>query len=375
MAKVQVDGFCSPTRRAIVQGIGGSLVGGLAPGAAWSEETRAAGLAGLARRAGVVFGVAADKEILADAEYRALVLANCDLLTPPVSLKIAALQPREGDFQFGDGDALIDFAEAHHLAARGHTLIWNDYPPDWLLTKSLSELARQFDAYIDRVVPHYAGRLQSWDVVNEPFWLGRDRPGTLRPGPWTTAFGEPYIARAFRRTAALDPRARLVLNEAWSECADPVGLAVRASLLRLIDDLQHQGVKLDAIGLQGHILPNEPWEEEGFVAFLHAIAERKLDIYLTELDVEDKSLTGAVAERDLKTGELTYRLLKAALGVPAVKMVVAFSLTDKYSWFRNPWFTRRQHPPHLARPCPFDDAMRPKPMADAIARAMRERAA
>jgi len=357
----------APTRRAALGLIGGAL--SLATGS--SSAAPGSGLAAAAARAGLVFGVAADSEVLADPAYRALILNNCRLLAPSNSLKFAALQPEQGVFHFEQGDALVGFAERNGLLARGHALFWNDYPPAWLQNKSSAELATVFDAYLDRVVPHFAGRLHSWDVVNEPFWLGRDRPGTFRPGPWLRAFGEDYVERAFRRTAALDAQAKLVLNEAWTECASPVGLAVRASLLALVDRLQDRGVKIDAIGLQGHIMPSEPWDEESFAEFLHALSARKLDIYLTELDVVDDALQGGVAERDGAAADLTRRLLKLALDIPAVKMVVAWSLSDKYSWLRNPWFTSRKHLSHVARPCPFDENMQPKPMAEAIAGAFR----
>ncbi len=357
----------APTRRAAL-----GLIGGAVASATRSAAAPEPGLAAAARNAGIVFGVAADSEILADPAYRALILDNCRLLTPSNSLKFAALQPEENIFRFEQGDALIAFAERSGLFARGHALFWNDYPPAWLQGKSGAELAYVFDAYLDRVVPHYAGRLHSWDVVNEPFWLGRDRPGTFRPGPWLRAFGEKYVERAFMRTAALDPQATLVLNEAWTESAGPVALAVRASLLALVDRLQNRGVKLGAVGLQGHIMPSEPWSEAGFVEFLHALSERKLDIYVTELDVVDDPLQGEPSERDRTEAQLTHRLLSAALKIPAVKMIVAWSLSDKYSWLRDPWFTSRKKLSHVARPCPFDEDMRPKPMAAAIVNTFRE---
>ncbi len=360
-----------PTRRAAMGLVAAGAVSLAAAPVRSMPEASGTGLVDAARKAEIVFGVAADSEVLADPAYRALILANCELLTPSNSLKFAALQPEEGVFRFEKADALVDFAARSGFLARGHTLVWNDYPPPWLANKSGAELARLFDAYLDRVVPHYAGRLQSWDVVNEPFWLGRDRPGTFRPGPWLTAFGEDYVERAFKRTAALDPSATLVLNEAWTECDSPVGRAVRASLLALIDRLQHAGVKLGAVGLQGHILPGEPWDGGRYAEFLHGLAERKLDIYITELDVVDDPLRGDVAQRDTEVAELTRRLLAVALKVPAVKMLIAWSLSDKYSWLRNPWFTRRKRLSHVARPCPFDDEMRRKPMAATIAETFR----
>jgi len=35
---------------------------------------------------------------------------------------------------------------------------------------SIGERRMFFDSYIDEVVGRYSGKLQSWDIVNEPFW-------------------------------------------------------------------------------------------------------------------------------------------------------------------------------------------------------------
>ena len=120
------------------------------------------------------------------------------------------------------------------------------------------------DAYIDEVVARYRGRLQSWDVVNEPFWPGHRAPGGFRLGPWYDAFGADYVRRAFVRAAQADPKTKLVLNEAQTERDDEVGLAVRAGLLKLVADLKHAGVKLDVVGLQGHLQPQYPHDPARF---------------------------------------------------------------------------------------------------------------
>ncbi len=320
---------------------------------------------------GLIYGAAGGRELFADAAYRDLFLAEAALLTPENALKFDALQPREGRFEFAGADALVDWARGHGLLVRGHTLIWNDRNPPWLAALSRREVARAFDAHLDAVVPHFAGRLHAWDVVNEPFWLGRDHPGTFRPGPWFDALGPDYVARAFRRTAALDPRAKLVLNEAWTERADPVGLAVRRSLLRLVDRLQQAGVKLDAVGLQGHLFPGEPTDDAGFVDFLHALAERRVDIILSEFDIDDESFPEAGV--DEAVAHRAGSFLRAALAVPAVTTVVSWGLSDRYSWWRDPSVMAAHGLTRLARPLPYDDLLRRKPMANAMAAAFRDR--
>ena len=40
--------------------------------------------------------------------------------------------------------------------------------PDWVKHLSKSEISSLLDRHIDEVAGRYAGRVHSWDVVNEP---------------------------------------------------------------------------------------------------------------------------------------------------------------------------------------------------------------
>ncbi len=319
-----------------------------------------------ARDAGVIFGSAAGPEVFVDGPYRDLIVTQCSILVPQNAMKFDSLQPEQGRFDFGPADALVDGARAHGLMARGHNLFWNDWPPAWLPKLSHREIDKVFDTYLETVVPHFAGRLQSWDVVNEPFWLGKDKPGTFRPGAWYDALGVDYIYRAFRRTAELDPHTELVLNEAWTERADPVGLAVRKSLLNLMDRMQDRGLKLDAIGLESHLFPGVAYDASSFSDFLHAIAERHVDIYISELDVCDASFPSDIATCDGDVATWTRSYMDTVLAVPAVKLVATWGLSDRYTWWRDADPMAEASYDHLPRPLPYDDMMRPKAMQQAM---------
>jgi endo-1,4-beta-xylanase len=357
------------TRRKLLTLVAGGLCAAKTGFAAAAEP----GLASIAEGTGVSFGAAGSEEQFADDAYRDLFLSQVAVFTPENALKFGSLQPQQGRFTFASADALVDFGLQNGLLVRGHNLFWNDYPPAWLKTLSGREIEAVFDRYIETVVPHFAGRLHSWDVVNEPFWLGRDRPGAFRPGPWYDAMGDEYIFRAFRRVAGLDRQARLVLNEAWTERTDMVGLAVRRALLTLIDRIQQRGLKLDAIGLQGHLMPQEPYDDGSFVDFLHQIAARGLDIYITEFDVDDRSFADDPAQRDAKVAARAGAFLSAALKVSAIKMVVCWGLTDRYTWWRDPSMRQFYKSNRLPRPLPYDDELRKKPMWEAMAEAFRSR--
>ena len=359
-----------PTRREMLALTAGALAGASVSPA---DTAAAATLKGAADAGGLAFGAAGGQELFGDEAYRRLFTEQAALFTPDNALKFDALQPREGEFSFAPADALVDGARRSGLLVRGHTLAWNDWPPAWLKTLSPGETARVFDAYLDRVVPHFAGRIASWDVVNEPFWLGKDKPGTFRPGPWYDAMGVDYIFHAFRRTAELDPSAKLVLNEAWTESDDPVGRAVRHSLLNLVDRIQDKGLRLDGVGLQGHLLPRLAHDFGAFADFLHQLAERRIEILITEFDVDDESFPEEVAARDKAVADYAAAFLRATLAVPAVSTIVTWGLSDRYTWWNDPATMVANGSTRLGRPLPYDDMLQKKPLWQAMAEAFRSR--
>ena len=83
--------------------------------------------------------------------------------------------------------------------------------------------------HITTVVKHYAGKVYSWDVVNEPIYHD-NRPDGLRRKPWLDFIGPQYIDIAFRTAHAADPNARLVLNECYIEHNTPAEIGRRADL-------------------------------------------------------------------------------------------------------------------------------------------------
>ena len=112
----------------------------------------------------------------------------------------------------------------------------------------------------------------------------RSGPGTRRPAvtgsvPGTTRSAQAMCAAPSSAWRSVDKKTKLVLNEAQSERDDEVGLAVRKGLLQLVDELKHAGVPLHAVGLQGHLQPRYPHDPGRFAEFLHALAERGVDIY------------------------------------------------------------------------------------------------
>jgi endo-1,4-beta-xylanase len=331
----------------------------------------AQGLGEIAAANGFIFGAAAGPVIFSDAPYRDLYSTHARIVTTDVAMKMGSIACQPGPKRFDAADKLLKFCFDSRMPMRGHCVIWNEWVPAWIKAMSTAERRVFFDSYIEEVVGRYAGQLHSWDIVNEPFWPGHKAPGGYRLGPWYDAFGPGYVRRAYERAALVDKKTKFVLNEAQAERDDDVGLAVRAGLLKLVDELQDAGVPLHAVGLQGHLQPRYPHDASRFSDFLHALAERKVDIYITEFDVRDDTFPDDVATRDAMIAETGEKFLNTVLKVPAVKMVIAWELADNYSFYTDA--AKRKDPlaQRLPRPLPFDAQNQKKPLWHAMARAFQ----
>ncbi len=356
----------SLTRRAFMGAFAASAV--IQSRSALSASTQSLG--DIAKAKGLLFGAAASATIFKDTAYRHLYTSQAKIITTDTALKIGAIAPHAGPKHFERADRLLAFCDDQHIHMRGHCLIWNEWVPAWIKAMSNAERRRYFDAYIDEVVGRYSGRLQSWDIVNEPFWPGHHAPGGFRVGPWYDAFGPDYIRRAYLRATHTDRSTRFVLNEAQTERDDELGHTIRRDLLKLVADLKQAGVKLDAVGLESHLQPQYPQDLGRYAAFLHDLASLGVDIYLTEFDVRDDTFPDDIEARDAKVAAFGGHFLDTALRNPAVKVLITWELSDQYSFYKGIW--QHNHPlsARLPRPLPYDAQMQRKPLWHAIARAL-----
>lgn len=334
------------------------------------------GAAGAA--AGVTFGCSIGVDVLPDKPYVDLILREARALTTDLAFKLPFIYPERGRFDFAQADRLVAFAQEHKLPLRAHTLFWDLSNPDWVKTLSVAERRYEFDHIIEAIVTRYRGRLYSWDLINEPFWPGFGEPGGFRRGAWYDALGKDYVFRAFRRAAEIDPGAKMVLNCDMTERNDQVGRDVRRSLLALVDDMLAKGLRLDVVGLQGHVDPGLPYDTGAYEAFLWQLSERKVPIHITELDVLDTTLAKDIARRDRAVADQYASFLGSVLKIPNVEAIITWQLADAKSWYRSDWY--RSVTPTLpadwrARPLPFDDSLARKPAWHAMMAAFCTRAA
>ena len=313
----------------------------------------------------IPYGAAVRSGALAsDMSYRAAIVANCQIIVPEGEMKWPDVHPARGEYRFEQADALVDFARQHEMAIRGHTLAWYGGLPAW--TGEISgraEAERELVDHIKTVVSRYRGVIPSWDVVNEPLVDFPESSASLRPCVWTKHLGADYISIALRTTAAVDPQARLVLNEYDIEFKGAQFAAKRNALLQLLRSLRDKGVPLHAVGLQAHLFADRAIDRDGLQAFLREMTALKLDVLITELDVVDFALPGKVSERDAMVAKKAGEFLEAVGEVVRPKAILTWGLSDRYTWVPI-YFKRPDGMPN--RPLPLDADLKRKPLFDVI---------
>ena len=221
-----------------------------------------------------------------------LITRQFSTISPENLLKFQSVHPEPDRFTFDAADRYVAFGRDRGMAVIGHNLVWHSQTPRWVwdgpdgaLADRTTMLARM-RTHIATVAGRYRGKIRGWDVVNEA--LNDD--GTLRDSPWWRGIGDDYIAQAFIAAHDADPNVELYYND-YNLATKP---AKRAGAIRIIKDLQERGIRIDAVGEQGHwrIDTPTPADVDQAITELRATGVK---VMITELDVNLLPPAGAAA--------------------------------------------------------------------------------
>ncbi len=228
---------------------------------------------GTALNVGHIFQRDPRADLLIKHQFSAIVAENC--------MKSMYLQPHPGEFFFDEADRFVEYGEKNNMWITGHTLIWHSQAPAWFFVDetgadvSREVLIERMRSHIHTVVGRYKGRIKGWDVVNEAIM----EDGSWRKSKFYEIIGEDFIPLAFRFAHEADPEAELYYNDynEWHA-------GKRATVTRLVRDMKAAGLRVDGVGMQGHIGMDYPSIEE-YQAAIDDYAAAGVKVMVTELDM------------------------------------------------------------------------------------------
>lgn len=205
--------------------------------------------------------------------FNSVVAENC--------MKSAVIHPEEDRFDFTLADEFVRFGEENNMFIIGHCLIWHSQLPAWFCVdengKNVSPevLKERMKKHIHTVVSRYKGRVKGWDVVNEAII----EDGSYRRSKFYEILGEEFIPLAFQYAHEADPDAELYYNDyGMNEAGRRDGVA------RMIRSLKEKGLRIDAVGMQGHMGLDYPTINQ-FETSMLTFAATGVKIMITEWDM------------------------------------------------------------------------------------------
>jgi endo-1,4-beta-xylanase len=326
-----------------------------------TQAQPAQSLRSLADARGLLIGAAVDPGILFDTlepDYAKVLFDNFSIITPENATKFNSLSGARGEYGFIGADSLIGFMAKKNIKVRGHTLIWHEQLPNWLLkdiaakAPGREDMLELMDNHIRTVAGHFAGKLAYWDVVNEAI----TEAGTMRDTPWSRAIGPDYIARAFNIARAADPKVKLCYNDFNTDGLNPKSTGV----YNMVKDLKAQNVPIDCVGFQAHLDSTFDVNAARVKENLERFTALGVEVHFTEVDVQLKS-AGTKAQRLEAQAKVYGDLLRTCLSVKGCTNFVMWGITDAHSWRA------------ASEPLVFDSGYEPKPAYKALLKELAAR--
>ena len=334
---------------------------------------------------GILAGCAVSvRSLRNDADYKKLLQEQVGIVVAESEFKFGPLRPTPTTFFFDDADYLAAYAEANGMKLRGHNFVWHRQLPKWFESYVTKENAEQVLVnHIEQVGGRYAGKIHSWDVVNEAIQVSDGLLGGFRKSPWQKVLGgtgtvpayvPEYIGVAYRTARRVDPKALLVYNDYGIEGEDDASAKKREAVMGLLREMQRRQVPLDALGVQSHITAvnkdgSVPEYGAGLMKMIAEVRKMGLKVLVTEMDVNDRYVAPAIGPRDAAVAKMYGSYLGTVLRDPAVIAVLTWGITDKYTWLDREDARAGGEP---ERPLPFDAEMQPVAAFAAEVKALQE---
>lgn len=308
---------------------------------------------GLYTFSGYPIGTAIDINALdSDPVYKSIAIKQFNSITPENIFKAGYIHPEPLSFNWTQADSLASFCGQYSKRLHGHTLIWHEQLPQWILDYKgdAAGWEQLMKTHIQTIVTHFKNKVPAWDVVNEAF----NEDGTLRNNIWHQKIGSGYIEKAFEFAREADPDALLFYNDYNLE----MNPTKRHSVLSFLNNLRNKGVRVDGIGIQMHVNTSDTEPSEIATAFQEITANNFM-VHVSEMDISINPYNKNInpdTKLLTKQAELLESIVLNYNAIPAEYQygITFWGISDKNSWIR--YFYDREDYPLL-----YDDNYLPKP--------------
>ncbi len=261
----------------------------------------------------------------------------------------AGYEPRQGETNQANIEKVAKWCRANGITTKGHPLVWTNKSgvPRWIKPLPAEEGEKLLLNRVRREVGTLAGKVDIWDVVNEP--VNCRAWGHLGVGDYIE---EPidriadYVDKVFRAARAANPDACLILNE-YNTIARP---GTRQRFYQLAAELKSRGTPISGLGIQAHE-PREHWyrPQETWATF-EKLAPLGYDLHITEFIPQSggKAITGGWRQGkwDEQTqAEFAEQFFRLCFGHPAVASINWWGFTDRRIWLPGGGLLNRDYEP------------------------------
>jgi endo-1,4-beta-xylanase len=224
-------------------------------------------------------------------------------------------EPERGKPNYAYTDQVVAWASEHAIRLKGHPLLWDHEAgvPRWSTGQPATDVQK---ARVQEIVRRYAGRIEFWEVVNEPAHATGVK------------INEPY-----RWAREADPKAALIVNDYY------VMANGYPPFFDLLTKAKAAGVPFDGIGIQAHEPRAERFALDRVQRTLDQYATLGKLLYITEFSPASggEKITGSHRQGawdEAAQAEYAERFYRVAFGHPAVAGITWWDLCDNGSWLK-----------------------------------------
>ena len=225
-------------------------------------------------------------------------------------------------------EACMEYCAQHGIEPREHALAYERTFPKWLYGADSATVKRELERRYAEISERYAKRIPCIEVTNEHEWgLGEGK---------TTFYSDPDMIRwSYDMAARYFPDNEIAINEwgnIWGEA-----YKTRSRYYLMIENALLKGTRIDAIGMQFHMLYNREDEYNAAARYydpanlfetMDAYAGLGKPLQISEITIPSYSWE---KEDEEIQAEIIDKLYHIWFSHPAVEQIIYWNLVDGYA--------------------------------------------